>query len=85
MPLSEFFGRSTTTVQGLGGIIATIGGFGTQSSSSTSTSTSTSTTSNVQVGTTGYNGTIFAGGAPDSRGGKGLWALGLTLGLGLVL
>ena len=74
--LSAFLGPSTTKVS-LGGIIATIGGFASPES------TSVSTSSSMQVPGSGYNGTLFFGGAERSRG-SSLWVLGVMLGIGVV-
>ena len=77
--LSVLLGGSTTTVKGIGGIIATIGGFGTQSNASLSTIP----TSYVQVGGSGYNGTIFLGRGSVSKGEINVWGIGLILLSGL--
>lgn len=74
--LSDFLGPSMTEV-GLGGIIATIGGF--------ETTTSVSSSSNLQVSVSGgYNGTMFLGGTERSRQRRNGWLLGLMVGVGLV-
>jgi hypothetical protein len=78
--LSVLLAGSTTTVKGIGGIIATIGGFGAQSS----VRPSTSTTSYGQVGGSNYNGTIFLGGGSVSRGDIGFWGMGSILVLSLL-
>jgi hypothetical protein len=76
--LSELLGGSTTTVPGIGGIIATIGGFGDLSSASPSTST----TSYVQAGGSGYNGTMFLGRGSSS---KDVWRIELVIVSSLVM
>lgn len=75
--LSAFLGPSTTEM-GLGGIIATIGGF------ESPKSTSTSPSSYVQVSASGgYNGTMFLGGVERSRG-RSVWVMGVMVGIGVL-
>lgn len=75
-PLSVFLGASTTTAQGIGGIIATMGGFSSASGSASKTY--------VQVGGTGAaNGSyVQASGGERVRGG---WAVGLGVGVGVMV
>jgi len=71
--LSVFLGSATTTVHdGLGGVIATIGGFTTQSTMVA--------TSYLQIGGDGegYNGTMFLGSGERLR--RNMWAWGFLLG-----
>lgn len=72
-PLASFLGFSTSTSNGIGGIIVTLGGFNTQS---------TPTNSYIQVGGTGIsNGTTFVGKGYITRGERSIWMIGLGLGV----
>jgi hypothetical protein len=62
-----------TPGQGLGAIIASLGGFATPVSTSSTT-----------IGYTGFNGTVFTGGSYSMKRVRGSWILGSAFGLVLV-
>lgn len=76
--LSDLIGVTTTSLANIGGIIATIGGFATDSDPAAATQSATGT------GSGNYNGTMFFGGAAKTNGQRSVWILGLVLGLGVL-
>jgi hypothetical protein len=70
--VSAVLGGTTSTVKGMGGIIQSLGGFGSSSSNSVGAGGESYTgPQNTPTGVWGYNGTVFIGSAAEK--GKGVW------------